>query len=45
MKRALVVAALLLLTSTTAVAQQVEVQEHTLDNGMTILMVPRWRTA
>ncbi len=41
MKRALVVAALLLLTSTTAVAQQVEVREHTLDNGMTILMVPR----
>jgi predicted Zn-dependent peptidase len=41
MKRALAVVALLLLTSANAAAQQVEVQEHILDNGMTLLMVPR----
>jgi predicted Zn-dependent peptidase len=41
MKRALAVVALLLLTSANAAAQQVEVLEHTLDNGMTLLMVPR----
>ncbi len=41
MRRAFIVAALLLLTSATALAQQVEVQEHTLENGLTLLMVPR----
>ncbi len=41
MRRAFIVAALLLLTSATALAQRVEVQEHTLENGLTLLMVPR----
>jgi len=41
MRRAFIVAALLLLTFATALAQQVEVQEHTLENGLTLLMVPR----
>jgi predicted Zn-dependent peptidase len=41
MKRVLIAAMLLLLANTVAEAQQVEVQEHKLENGLTVLMVPR----